>query len=83
MLRGCGWADSNVWQFRSANRGNIAPDAVCVVQVPDVAAAAARAEELGGKVVVAPNKLGDGMVIAYLTDPNGSLFALFSPAPAS
>lgn len=23
--------------------------------------------------------LEDGMVIAYLTDPNGSMFALFSP----
>jgi predicted enzyme related to lactoylglutathione lyase len=51
--------------------------------VADVAANAARAEELGGKVVVAPNKLDDGMVVAYLTDTNGSLFALFSPAPQS
>jgi len=63
--------------------GNIPPYAVFVVQVTDVAATAARAEELGGKVVVAPNKLGDGMVVAYLTDPNGSMFALFSPAPQS
>ena len=37
----------------------------------------------GGKVVVAPNKLEDGMVVAYLTDPHGSLFALFSPRPES
>jgi predicted enzyme related to lactoylglutathione lyase len=57
------------------------PYAVFVVKVADVAATATRAEELGGKVVVAPNKLEDGMVIAYLTDPDGSLFALFSPAP--
>jgi len=63
--------------------GNIPPYAVFVVQVTDVAATAARAEELGGKVVVAPNKLDDGMVVAYLTDPNGSMFALFSPAPQS
>jgi uncharacterized protein len=63
--------------------GNIPPYAVFVVRVPDVAATAARAEELGGKVVVAPNKLDDGMAVAYLIDPNGSLFALFSPAPAS
>jgi uncharacterized protein len=48
--------------------------------VADVAATAARAEQLGGKVVVAPNKLDDGMVVAYLTDPDGSMFALFSPA---
>jgi uncharacterized protein len=61
--------------------GNIPPYAVFVVQVADVAATAAQAEQLGGKVVVAPNKLDDGMVVAYLTDPHGSMFALFSPAP--
>ncbi|HXZ71404.1 MAG TPA: VOC family protein [Streptosporangiaceae bacterium] len=61
--------------------GNIPPYAVFVVKVADVAATAAQAEELGGKVVVAPNKLEDGMVVAYLTDPHGSLFALFSPRP--
>jgi predicted enzyme related to lactoylglutathione lyase len=62
--------------------GNSPPYAVFVVQVADVAATAARAEELGGKIVVAPNKLPDGMAVAYLADPNGSLFALFSPKPA-
>ena len=63
--------------------GSIPPYAVFVVQVADVAATAAQAEQLGGKVVVAPNKLDDGMVVAYLTDPHGSMFALFSPAPAA
>jgi len=24
---------------------------------------------------------GDGMTVAYLADPNGSMFALFSPKP--
>src|SRR5258707_816840 len=62
--------------------GNIPPYAVFVVQVEDVAATAARTEELGGKVVVAPMTLEDGMVIAYLTDPNGSMFALFIPRPS-
>jgi uncharacterized protein len=47
----------------------------------DVAATAARTEELGGKVVVAPMTMEDGMAIAYLTDPNGAMFALFSPRP--
>jgi uncharacterized protein len=61
--------------------GNIPPYAVFVVRVADVAASAAQAEQLGGKVVVAPNTLEDGMAVAYLTDPNGSLFALFSPRP--
>ena len=63
--------------------GNIPPYAVFVVRVADVAATAARTEELGGKVVVAPMTLDDGMVVAYLTDPNGSMFALFSPKPGS
>jgi hypothetical protein len=63
--------------------GNIPPYAVFVVQVADVAATAAQAEELNGKVVVAPMTLDDGMVVAYLTDPNGSMFALFSPKPVS
>ena len=61
--------------------GNIPPYAVFVVQVTDVAAAAAQAERLGGQVVVAPNKLDDGTVVAYLTDPDGSMFALSSPPP--
>src|ERR1700733_13505962 len=63
--------------------GNIPPYAVFVVRVDDVAATAARSEELGGKVVVAPMTLEDGMVVAYLTDPHGAMFALFSPRPES
>ena len=63
--------------------GNIPPYAVFVVRVADVAATARRAEELGGKIVAAPMTLEDGMAVAYLTDPNGSLFALFSPGPES
>ena len=63
--------------------GNIPPYAVFVVRVTDVAATAARTVELGGKVVAAPMTLPDGIVIAYLTDPNGSMFALFSPRPES
>ncbi|MGN6681458.1 MAG: VOC family protein, partial [Streptosporangiaceae bacterium] len=59
--------------------GNIPPYAVFVVQVADVAATATRTEKIGGKVVVAPMELDGGMVVAYLTDPNGAMFALFSP----
>jgi uncharacterized protein len=59
--------------------GNSPPYAVFVVQVAHVAATATRSEELGGKVVVAPMELDGGMVVAYLTDPNGAMFALFSP----
>jgi uncharacterized protein len=60
-------------------RGNAPPYAVFVVRVADVAATAARTKELGGTVVVEPMKMEDGMMVAYLTDPNGSMFALFSP----
>jgi predicted enzyme related to lactoylglutathione lyase len=63
--------------------GNIPPYAVFVVQVADVGATAKRTEELGGKIVVAPMELDGGMVVAYLTDPNGSMFALFSPKTAN
>jgi uncharacterized protein len=63
--------------------GNIPPYAVFVVQVADVAATAAQAEAQGGKVVAAPMQLEDGMAVAYLTDPNGTMFALFSPKPES
>ena len=40
-------------------------------------------EDLGGKVVVAPMDLPDGMAVAYRTDPDGSMFALFSRKPQS
>src|SRR5262249_34511793 len=63
--------------------GNIPPYAVFVVQVAGVAAAAAQAGALPGKVVVAPMQLEDGMVVAYLTDPDGSMLGLFSPKPDS
>ena len=59
--------------------GNIPPYTVFTVRVPDVAASAKQAEGLGGKVVVAPMPAGDDMTVAYVTDPNGSLFSLFGP----
>jgi predicted enzyme related to lactoylglutathione lyase len=65
------------------NTGDHPPYAIFVVRVADVAATAARAEQLGGKIVVAPMTLEDGMAVAYLADPNGSMFALFSPRPES
>lgn len=61
--------------------GHAPPYAVFVVKVADVAATAERAAELGGKVAVPPMTMDDGMVVAYLTDPDGSMFALFSPRP--
>lgn len=59
------------------------PYAIFCVQVPDVAAVAAKAAQTGGKVVVEPMTMEDGMVVAYLADPNGSHFAIYSPRPAA
>lgn len=58
--------------------GNIPSYAVFMVKVADVPATAARVEELGGKVVVAPMPLPDGMSVSYIADPNGSMFGLYS-----
>lgn len=55
------------------------PYAIICVKVPDVAAAVAKAGDLGGKVVVGPMTLPDGMSVAYLADPNESLFAVYKP----
>ena len=41
------------------------------VEVPDVEAALAKAEELGGSRVMGPEEMGDGLVIGQFTDPQG------------
>jgi len=41
------------------------------VEVPDVEAALAKAEELGGSRVMGPEEMGDGLVIGQFTDPEG------------
>jgi predicted enzyme related to lactoylglutathione lyase len=63
--------------------GNIPPYAVFAVRVADVGATARQVEELGGKVVVAPMEIQRGMAVAYVNDPNGSTFALYSQPDAS
>lgn len=55
--------------------------AIFCVQVEDVAATCARAEELGAKVIVAPASTDDGLVFAHLRDREGSHFGVFSPPP--
>ncbi|WP_067823188.1 VOC family protein [Actinomadura kijaniata] len=58
------------------------PDyAVLYVVVKDVAATVARAEELGGKVIVPPTTAGSGLVFAQLHDSAGHHFGVFSPPP--
>ena len=56
------------------------PDAHDFVQlfidVDDVTAVAKRVVELGGKVIVPPQKLPDGDEMAILQDPAGNSFGL-------
>ncbi len=46
------------------------------VEVPDVEAALARAESLGGTRVFGPDSPMEGLVIGQLTDPEGHLIGL-------
>ena len=50
------------------------------VEVPDVEAALARAQELGGHRVFGPAEIpGAGMEFGQLTDPDGHLIAVMRP----
>jgi predicted enzyme related to lactoylglutathione lyase len=53
--------------------------AIPYVQVPDVSATCVAVEEHGGKVVVETSTTPDGLVWAQVTDPDGSLFGVFTP----
>jgi predicted enzyme related to lactoylglutathione lyase len=58
-----------------------APYAIFYVGVPDVPAALARAEELGGAVVMGPEHArGRDLVVAHVRDPEGNLVGLAGPA---
>ena len=46
------------------------------IRVDDVKAFAAKAQELGGKVIIPPQKLPDGDEMAVLTDADGIPFGL-------
>lgn len=46
------------------------------VQVPDLAAALRKAEELGGKTVTPPMDVRGGPTIAHFTDPAGNFIGL-------
>jgi len=54
---------------------------VFYVGVPDVEAALAKAESLGGKRVMGPERApGRDLVVAHFTDPEGNLVGLAGPA---
>jgi len=46
---------------------------VFYVAVPDVEAALTRAESLGGKRVMGPERAPSGLVVGHFTDPEGNL----------
>lgn len=51
------------------------------VRVADVAAACAKVEELGGKVMVPAVEIPTGLVYAHITDPAGNHISVFTPPP--
>lgn len=48
------------------------------VEVPDVEAALAQAETLGGKRLMGPDQVPDGPMIGQLTDPQGHVIGIVS-----
>ncbi len=53
------------------------------VEVPDVEAALARAESLGGTRMMGPDEVMEGLEIGLFTDPEGHTIGLVRAAPAS
>jgi uncharacterized protein len=52
------------------------------VEVPDIEAALAKGERLGGKRLMGPDEVpGTGTVIAHLSDPEGHLIGLVNATP--
>ena len=49
------------------------------VQVPDVEAALARVDEHGGTIIVPRQSTPNGLEFAYVADPDGSMFGLWTP----
>jgi uncharacterized protein len=48
--------------------------------VPDVEAALRRAERLGGKRVMGPERVPSGLVVGHFTDPEGNLIGVAGTA---
>jgi predicted enzyme related to lactoylglutathione lyase len=51
------------------------------VEVPDVEAALAQAESLGGTRMMGPDEVMEGLVIGLFTDPEGHTIGLVKSAP--
>jgi predicted enzyme related to lactoylglutathione lyase len=68
--------DSDVWPS-----GGPAGHWVSYFDSDDVSAAASRAEQLGGSVLLGPLTVPGTGEVAVLRDPDGATFGLFHPAP--
>lgn len=53
--------------------------AIFVVTVADVAATCQQVSEHGGTVDLGPTSTDDGLSFAYVSDPHGNRFGVFSP----
>lgn len=69
--------DTDVWPS-----GGPAGHWVAYFATDDVAAAAARSEELGGSVLLGPVELPGTGTVAVVRDPDGATFGLFHPSGA-
>lgn len=63
----------------AGTRGKSPNHAIFYVQVDDVAATCAKAEDLGGKVLVPATTAPDGLTFAHLRDRDGSTFGVWRP----
>ena len=66
----------------TAVRDGMRPSAHFFVQVDDVPATVERAAKLGATVVVEPQTMPTGLVLAYLADADGSTFGVWKPPGA-
>ena len=67
-----------------AHTGRAMPNAgLFMVQVPDVAAALAAVREAGGSVVADAASTPFGLTYGYGADPDGTVFGVWCPPPAS
>lgn len=62
---------------------NLPSYAVPCIVVDDTAAAARKAEELGGKILVPPQQAPTGLAFAHLLDPHGNHIGIYTPPPGA
>ena len=63
--------------------GKVPSYAVFYIRVDDVDEVARKAGTAGGKVLVPPTAVPNGLRFALLTDPSGGQFGVYTPGPAT